>query len=159
MYLPCLPVYLQPRLKKWGWSVGWKISIWYAEVVLLKLQEAETTYSMFKGTVMQIEKWLMNDCLRVSKVSWKFGIPNIYNFAVNHPWNLLFSLKVAYFLLSFLFINKNLRLNNLKIRTAMNAKISLFVTCGEVIIHLLLYKLHDCPLKLGGCFSDFLSFI
>ena len=45
----------------------------------------------FKDTVMQIEKALINDCLYVSKVSWKFRIANIYNFAVIYPWNLLFS--------------------------------------------------------------------
>ena len=38
---------------------------------------------------MQIEKALIND--GVSKVSWKFRIPIIYNFAVIDPWNLLFS--------------------------------------------------------------------
>ena len=42
-----------------------------------------------------------------------------------------------YFL--FLFINKTLRLNNLKTKTAMNAKISAF----EVIIDLILYNMHD----------------
>ena len=31
---------------------------------------------------VQIEKALINDCLRISKVSWTFHIPNIYNFAV-----------------------------------------------------------------------------
>ena len=31
---------------------------------------------------MQIEKALINDRLRVSKVSWKFRIPIIYNFGV-----------------------------------------------------------------------------
>ena len=41
-------------------------------------------------------------------------------------------------------INKTLRLNNLKTRTAMNAKISEFVICVETIIYLLLYNLHDC---------------
>ena len=40
--------------------------------------------------VMQIEKALTNDLLRVSKVSWKFCIPTIYNFAIIYPWNLLF---------------------------------------------------------------------
>ena len=93
---------------------------------------------------MEIEKALINDRLRVSKVSWKFGIPTICNFAVIYPWNLLFSLKVAYFLtflLSFLFINKTLRLNNLKTRTAMNV---VFVICVETIIYLLLCNLHDC---------------
>ena len=46
---------------------------------------------MLKGTVMQIEKLLINDCLRVSKLSWKFRIQTIYNISVNYPWNLLFS--------------------------------------------------------------------
>ena len=47
---------------------------------------------------MQIEKALINDPLRVSKVSWKFRIRTIYNFAVIYPWNLVFSYKVPYFL-------------------------------------------------------------
>ena len=33
---------------------------------------------------MQIEKALINDCLRVSKVSGKFPISTIYTFAVIH---------------------------------------------------------------------------
>ena len=44
----------------------------------------------------------------------------------------------------FPFINKILRPNNLKTRTAMNVKISVFVTCAEGIIYLLLNNLHDC---------------
>ena len=55
--------------------------------------------------------------------------------------------------MSFLFINKTLPLNTLKIRTAMNAKISPFLVLKRS------YNLHDCPLKSGECFSDFLSFI
>ena len=47
----------------------------------------------------QIVKVLINDHLRVSKVSWKLRIANIYNFAIIYPWNLLFSLKVAYLLI------------------------------------------------------------
>ena len=35
-----------------------------------------------KGKVMQNEKALIDDRLRVSKVSWKFLIPAIYIFAV-----------------------------------------------------------------------------
>ena len=35
-----------------------------------------------KGTVMQIEKAMINYFLHVSKVSCKFRIANIYNFAV-----------------------------------------------------------------------------
>ena len=33
---------------------------------------------------------------------------------------------------------------NLKTRTAVNAKISMFVICVESIIYLLLFNLHDC---------------
>ena len=40
---------------------------------------------------MQIEKALISDRLRVSKVSLKFRIPTMYNFAVIYPLNLLFS--------------------------------------------------------------------
>ena len=49
--------------------------------------------------------------------------------------------------MSFLFINKTLRLNNLKIRTIMNAKISVFVICVEAIMYLLLYNLQDYTFK------------
>ena len=48
------------------------------------------------------------------------------------------------FLLSFLFVNKTLRLNNLKTRTGMNEKNSMFCICVEAIIYLLLYNQHDC---------------
>ena len=82
---------------------------------------------------MQIEKALINDRLSVSRVSWKFRIPTIYNFAVVYPCNL--------------FINKTLRLDNLKTRTAISAKISVFVICVEAIIYLLLYNSHDCTFK------------
>ena len=47
--------------------------------------------SPLKRTIMQIEKALINDHSRVSKVSWRFCIPTIYNFAVIYRWNLLFS--------------------------------------------------------------------
>ena len=47
---------------------------------------------------MQIEKALKNDPLRVLKISRKFRIPAIYNFAVIYASNFLFSEKVAYFL-------------------------------------------------------------
>ena len=43
----------------------------------------------------------------------------------------------------FLFINKTLRLSNLKTRTAMNAKVSVFLICVEAIIFFLLYNLYD----------------
>ena len=48
---------------------------------------------------MQIEKALINDRLRISKVSLKRRIPTVYNFAVIYPGNLLFFKKVAYFLI------------------------------------------------------------
>ena len=51
--------------------------------------------------------------------------------------------------MSFLFINKTLRLNNFKIKTAMNAKVLVFVICVEAIIYLLLYNLHDCTFNLA----------
>ena len=51
----------------------------------MKLSEFKIPASFkiaFKDTVMQIEIALINDRLRISKVSWKFRIPTIYNFAV-----------------------------------------------------------------------------
>ena len=47
---------------------------------------------------MQNEKTLINDPLRVSKISWKFRSPTVDNFAVIYPLNLLFFKKTAYFL-------------------------------------------------------------
>ena len=44
-----------------------------------------------KGTIMQIEKAMINDRLRVSKLSEKFRIPTIDNFTVIYPGDLLFS--------------------------------------------------------------------
>ena len=46
---------------------------------------------------MEIEKALRNDHLLVTKVSWTFRIPTIYNFAAIHLWNLLSFKKVANF--------------------------------------------------------------
>ena len=47
----------------------------------------KTLFSLiiFKGTVMQIEKALINDCLRVSEVSKKIRIPTICGFVVIYP--------------------------------------------------------------------------
>ena len=50
-----------------------------------------TCIYVFKGTVTQIEKALINNRLYFSKMFWKFHVPTIYNFAVIYPWNLLFS--------------------------------------------------------------------
>ena len=58
--------------------------------------------------------------------------------------------KVGYFVtvsLSFLFINKRLRLNELKTRNVMNAKILVFVTCAESIKYLLLHSCMTVPLR------------
>ena len=52
--------------------------------------------------------------------------------------------------MSFLFINKTLRLSNSTTRAAMNAKISEFIICVEAIIYLLLYNLHDCNFKIDS---------
>ena len=52
--------------------------------------------------------------------------------------------------MSFLFINKTLRLSNSTTRAAVNAKISEFITCVEAIIYLLLYNLHDCNFKIDS---------
>ena len=53
-----------------------------------------------KGTVIQIEKVLINDCLRVSKVSWKFHISTIFNFAVivENELNKLKTFDSSYFI-------------------------------------------------------------
>ena len=40
-----------------------------------------------------------------------------------------------------------LLLNNLKTKTAMNAKISMFVICVEAFMYWLLHNLHDCAFK------------
>ena len=59
--------------------------------------------------------------------------------------SLLFKFQV-----SFLFINKTLQLYNFKTRTAMNAKISVFVIGVEAIIYLLLNNVQDCTFKILG---------
>ena len=45
------------------------------------------------------------------------------------------------------FLNQTSQLNNLKTRTAMNAKILLFVICVEAFTYFLLYNFHDCTFK------------
>ena len=119
-------------------AVGWH---------LILTESSLQTFHMLSGKVMQIEKALINDRLRVLKVFWKFRNSAVYNFAAVSPWNLLFSLKVVYFLT--VSVVKTLRINNLKTRTATNAKISVFFICGEAIIYLLLYNLHDCTFNHG----------
>ena len=41
--------------------------------------EDRAKIKLFKGTAMQIEKALINDHIHVSKVSWKYRVPTIYN--------------------------------------------------------------------------------
>ena len=43
----------------------------------------------------------MNDLLRVLKVSWKFFIPTIYNFAVIYPQKFAIFLKISLLFHSF----------------------------------------------------------
>ena len=54
---------------------------------MTNLLSSGISYSL-KGTVMQIEKALINDRLRVSKISQKFHVSTIYNFAVIYTGNL-----------------------------------------------------------------------
>ena len=48
------------------------------------------------------------------------------------------------------------KFNNLKTRTAINAKISVFVICVEVIMYLLLYSFHDFTFNLKSIRMQFL---
>ena len=90
------------KQRKWS---GWRFTkltnitrkCWGFSVLHQKTLDYQTKNNHLKGIVMQIEKALISDGLRVSKVSWKFSILIIYNFAVIDPWNLLFSQKAAYF--------------------------------------------------------------
>ena len=49
--------------------------------------------------------------------------------------------------MSFLMLNKTLRVDNVTTAVAINVKIAMFVISVEVIIYLLLYNLHDCTFK------------
>ena len=65
----------------WGWTAGTSLPIRVLKVHSCKLK-----------------KPMINDHLPISKVSWKFSISTIYNFAVIYLWNLLVFKKVAYVL-------------------------------------------------------------
>ena len=54
------------------------------QYVLVKSVAGATTRSI-KSTVVEIDKALISDCLRLSKVSGKFHIPTIFNFAIVCP--------------------------------------------------------------------------
>ena len=60
--------------------------IWH---ILLKT----TAFQSIKGTVIQIKKSLINDCLCVSKVSWKFRILIFYSYRSNLPVKFAIFLK------------------------------------------------------------------
>ena len=77
---------------------------------------------------MQLEKAVINDRLRFSKVTWKFRVSGIYNFAVIYPSNLLYFVFFAY--------KQNFLAQQLKTETAMNVKSSVFVICVEAITFL-----------------------
>ena len=66
-------------------------SIWTSKCEVGILLIRAYNHVIFKGKIMQIEKSLINDRLRLSKVSTKFRILTFYNFAVIYPWNLQFS--------------------------------------------------------------------
>ena len=120
-------------------------------------------------------KALINGRLRVSKVSWKFCISVIYNFAIIYPWEVAIFLKSSLLFqqptfpagnymfkvkyrntrtrceicskLTIKIPDKTLRFNNLKNRTATNANVPVLVMCVKAIIYLLLYNLHDWTFK------------
>ena len=81
IFAECLPV---DAFKKYNHNV-FKLLLWWITSLYILfppyLDFNWLTYSAFKGTVMQTEKTLINDHLRVSKLSWKFHIPTIYNSA------------------------------------------------------------------------------
>ena len=70
---------------------------WMKDLKMFNGSTASDDLKLLKGTVIQIKKVMINDRLRVSKVSWKNRIPIIYNFPLSYRWNLLSSLKVVYF--------------------------------------------------------------
>ena len=69
---------------KFSILAGYKTEIFFS---MIKHQTSRYSHANWKST----DKWSIS----VSKVSWKFRISTIYNFAVIYPWQLLFSWKVA----------------------------------------------------------------
>ena len=72
-------------------SLSYNVASWKRATNFSWIQDNTAFFFFLKGAVMQLEKVLINDRLRVSKVSWKFRIPTIYNFGVIYSWNLQFS--------------------------------------------------------------------
>ena len=80
------------------------------------------------------------------KVTFKFWIQTIQNFAVIYPWNLLFPQKVAYSLIASIALSVykwNFTARWFKNQKAMNVKISVFGIRVEAI-YFLLDNLLDC---------------
>ena len=79
--------YVSPLKNSIKWNKFYFYYKWLIKLLppILKLFTV-TLYALvkkfLKGTGMQIEKTLINDPLGVSKLSWKFCIPTIYNFRV-----------------------------------------------------------------------------
>ena len=97
-----------------------------------------------------MKKALMNYRLHVLKGPWKFRIAIICDFPVIYPCYFLEKYPtVLTFSIVFLYLNKTLRLNNIKTRTALTAKILVFVIFVEAIVYLLFYNLHDYPFNHG----------
>ena len=99
---------------------------------------------LLKGTLVQFVKALTSDrLLKISHFSYLW-------FCSNLPAKSAISFKRSQRFNKFfycLFLNKILRLNNLKTRTGMNAKISVFVICVGAIIYSWLYNLHHCTFR------------
>ena len=74
----CLPVLRFTFQVYYSYSIYlYQLNVYYMQLIL-------------KGTVVQIEKTLINDRLPVSKVSWKFRIPIPVKFAIFLKSNQLF---------------------------------------------------------------------
>ena len=77
-------------------------------------------------------------------------IPYVFQ---KYPENFTFLLFItlqnfnSFYIVISVYKKKTLRLNNLKIKTALSMKISVFVIFVEEILYLLLYNLYDCAFK------------
>ena len=82
-----------------------------------------------------------------SLTNFKSIVFPLFNLPVKFTIFFKSSLLFNCFFCLFVFIKKTLSLSNLKTRTTMNAKISVFVICVETIINLLFFNLNDCTFK------------
>ena len=121
----------------WRWTAGTSLPIRVLKVYSCKLK-----------------KTLINDNLTISKVSWKFSIPTIYNFAVVYLWNLLFLKKAAYFLtLSIVFSVYKQNFTSQELKNLNSHECKNFIVCylcwsdHVLLLLLLLYNVHDITFK------------